>query len=396
MLLHTSVKGTDHQTRVRSGRRQRRTLLTGAAAAAVALILGACGSGGSSSAPSASTSSPASRPPSASSSSAMPTVAVAMVTLSTLDADIFVAQNLGYFTKAGVKVTLTNFGATGTTAVVAGKADVVTNGVSSALSPINSGKGAQMVYAQQNGFTGGGLYVAYNSPYKSVLDLSGKSIVALGAGTASYGGGEAWSSYIVAHGGKAVNVIPAASASVKDGLLLTGRAAAMVGSADDGVMPLVDQKKIRFLVGSQTALSQTVFGPIDGSAASTSVGIWGMTSWISAHQDALSRFLAGVREGDIWLQHHSVSAAAAEIAQFPQFKASGQTVEDVVQEWQQDQPFSGRTLGMVSSQAWAATLKLFGNFSLPFSLNSSKFSYASVVDMGPLTSAVQLDQKLFG
>lgn len=325
----------------------------------------------------------------------MPTVTVAEVALSTLDADIYVAQTLGFFAKAGVNVNVVDFGATATTAVVAGKADLVPSGLSSALSPIDEGKGAEAVYALQNGFSGSGVYVAYNSPYKSVLDLSGKNIVSIGAGTASYGTGKAWSNYIVAHGGKAANVIPAANSGAKNSLLLSGRAAATVGQADQ-VMSLVAQKKIRFLVDPKSALAQSVFGPINGPAASTTLGIWGMTSWISTHEDALTRFLAGVREGDLWLQQHSVSAAAAEIAKFPEYKSADQTVADIASAWEQDKPFQARTLGVISSQAWQQTLNQFKVFDLPFSVTGSKFSYSSVVDMAPLTAAAAMDKTLFG
>jgi ABC-type nitrate/sulfonate/bicarbonate transport system substrate-binding protein len=364
--------------------RRRRLIATMTSAAIGAAALAACSSGGGGSTTGSATAA----------GSSMPVVTLAEVAQSTLDADIYVASTLGYFTKAGVKVNVVNFGATGTTAVVAGKADLVTSGLSSALSPINSGKGALAVYALQNGFSTAGLYVSTSGTTHAIQDLSGKSIVSLGAGTASYGAGKTWSTYVVNHGGKPVNVIPAASSGAKTNLLLSGQVAATVGQADQ-VTDLVSENKIKFLVNPESALAQQVFGPISGPKASTSLGIWGMQSWIDANRQTVVKVLAAIREGDIWLQQHSVDQAATEMEKFPLFKSADLSQPQIALAWQQDKPFAAQTLGQISPQAWAATIQLFQSFDLPFNVTQPTFGYGKVVDMSFLTSAAELDQKLF-
>lgn len=306
----------------------------------------------------------------------VPTVTVGLTGQDAIFADVALAQQEGYFKQAKVNVQLLNQEASATTNGSAGRVDLVGSGTPSSLPPAVNGRPVSIVYEYISGDGDAGLVVAANSPYKSVMDLSGKRVITKGAGSGSYGAAQKWSAYIVAHGGKPLQIVPVASTGSMDAELLSGQVQAGAGSLTQYTGPL-SQHKAKLLVSPSSALAYSVF-------PKTMVGnvYWGLASVVQKNKTGITRALSAIRKADQYINSHSVAQVAKALEASAYLK--GLDAGDITAGVQADKPFYAKSLGMITSQAWTTTLSAYKDFGLTVNLKSPALGYGSMVDMSYL------------
>lgn len=360
-------------TRNLSQRRRNKGVAAVTAAAAASMIVAACG--GSSNGTSLSSQGSAAKK--------LPVFVLGQTLVSPTSADLWVALANGYFTKAGVDVQVKVQGATATTDAAAGRDDIVQSGVTGSFSPRLKGHPTQVIYEVSPGLSTTGVIVSAKSPYKTVMDLSGKSVTVLGVGTSTYGAAVSYSKYIVSHGGKALKIIPASEASQQTNSVVSGSAAASVGLLDI-FGPAIAANKVRVLEPAAGDLARSLF-PSD----IVNIGYWGLESNLAQKKTATTAFVAGLRMADQWLQTASdaqVAQALKKTSFFDNF-----TEQQIEQDLKYDRPFFTTNQGFISQQAWDASLKEFGTWGMNgVDVNSSELSYDSIVNMSYWNSATSL------
>jgi ABC-type nitrate/sulfonate/bicarbonate transport system substrate-binding protein len=355
-------------------RHRRRSIMStqsvtlGALAATVLLVTAACSSSGSSSGSDAS-------------SQQIPVVSVSLPSADPLSSDVILAQQLGYFTKLNVKLDLVTTGVTGMNQVSAGRRDLELSGTPSAFPPSAAGHATQVIYCWALGDVQGGIAVGSNSSIKNLMGLSGKSVGVVGAGGAAYGTAKYYSTYIVQHGGKPLNIITATNLTTVNAQVISGRLAASVGPLSY-FQPSVAAGKMRILLDPSSSSSQEIFGELVGNS------IWGLKSAIAKNSLGIERFLAGVRAAALYIAKHTPAQIAAIIKDSPIL--AGQTEASIVTSLQGLKPFLGSTDGTISEAQWNASLSQFKNWGLTVNVTDPQFSYQNFVDMSYLDAAKKL------
>jgi ABC-type nitrate/sulfonate/bicarbonate transport system substrate-binding protein len=316
---------------------------------------------------------------SAGSSGSIPTVTIGLTGQDAIFADVVLAQQQGYFKQAKVNVKLLDQEASATTNGAAGRVDLVGSGTPSAMPPATNGRQTSIVYEYISGNGDAGIVVAANSKAKTVMDLSGERIITKGVGSGSYGAAKKWSAYIVAHGGKALQIVPVESTGSMDAELGSSQVQAGTGSLTQYTGPL-SQGKLKILVSPSSALAYSVF-------PKTMVGnsYWGLKSNLQKNKTGVSRALSAISKADAYINSHSVSNVSKILEASAYLK--GLTPGDVVAGVQADKPFYANTLGSISPQAWATTLSVDKAFGLTVDLAAPTLQYKAIVDMSYLNSA---------
>jgi NitT/TauT family transport system substrate-binding protein len=308
----------------------------------------------------------------------IPTVTIGLTGQDAIFADVVLAQQEGYFTQAKVNVELLNQEASATTNGDAGRVDLVGSGTPSAMPPAVNGRAISIVYEYISGCGDAGLVVPANSTYKSVMDLSGKRVITKGAGSGSYGAAEAWSAYIVAHGGKPLQIVPVESTGSMDAELASGQVQAGAGSLTQYTGPL-SQGQLKILISPSSALAYSVF-------PKTMVGnaYWGLASVVQQNKTGIQRALSAIREADQYINAHSVSQVSQILEASSYLK--GLSASNISAGVQADKPFYAQTSGMITPSAWTTTLSVDKNFGLTVNLKSPALGYGAIVDMSYLNS----------
>ena len=214
-------------------------------------------------------------------------------------AGVFYAQDMGFFTKAGIQVdiqTAANGGAAA--AAVAGNA--VDIGYSDMVSIATAfGKGLPFVVV-----AGGGMHeataptnllmVSANSPIRSAKDLNGKIVAGSGLGTISGFGPRAW---IEANGGDLSTV-------------------KFVELPFPQMQPALDAGRVDVITIAEPFLSaarkteRIIGAPYDAIAKEFLVSAYFTTStWAKANPDVLKRFISAIHEASVWANaNHAKSA----------------------------------------------------------------------------------------
>ena len=172
---------------ITSGKRRNRVAWISAVLAGVALAAAGC-----SSASSSSTGSTAAAAGTGSASTSCPNGCELTVVTPNLDPSsaitIYLADDLGYFTKYGVNVNRINGVAAGSVPLLtSGKADLIDEGSTAAFPVAAQGKPISAIYNDIGGGALGGLAVASNSKYKNVNSLSGQRVGTVGTDGSQYG-----------------------------------------------------------------------------------------------------------------------------------------------------------------------------------------------------------------
>src|SRR3984957_17276334 len=170
---------------ITSGKRRNRVAWAGALVALAALAAG-CSSASSS------TGSTAAAGSTGSASTSCPNGCKLTVVTPNLDPSsaitIYLADDLGYFTKYGVNVSRINGVAAGSVPLLtSGKADLIDEGATAAFPVAAQGKQISAIYNDIGGGALGGLAVAANSKYTSVNSLSGQRVGTVGTDGTQYG-----------------------------------------------------------------------------------------------------------------------------------------------------------------------------------------------------------------
>jgi ABC-type nitrate/sulfonate/bicarbonate transport system substrate-binding protein len=296
-------------------------------------------------------------------------------------ADVYVAEQKGYFKQAGVNVDIhSGVGASGLNSIVAGQLDLLMFGTGQALIPAGKGIDMKIVYNQMGAGDSGAVAVAASSPYKKLTDLSGKSVGVLGVGGSSFGWGEYYSSYSAKHGGSAWNVTQSPSTTDQVNGVIAGHYAALVstGSLLEGQLA---SNQLRLLVDPSAAAGQK-YVPAQYAETVT----FGIGKTLQAKKTAVTRFVAGMRAADAWLQ----TADPSDIANVIKGDSAwdGQSIESMTLGAEYEKKFFAPSLGQINPALWSATLKQLGYWGLPeVNLSDKTYSYGQRVDMSYLKAA---------
>ena len=216
------------------------------------------------------------------------------------DAEVFYAQDLGYFTKAGlnVEITIMQNGAAIGSAIVAGSLQV---GSSSTLIIANTqAKGLPFAFIAPGGQYNDAspstvLVVPANSPVQSAKDLAGKTIALLTLRGIDQSAAEKW-----------IDENGASSAAVKFVEIAPPEmpAALARGTVDAAMLaePYLDAAKA----------SVRVLGKAYGAVAKTWLiaGWFSSTDWIAQNPDTVRKFADVMRQSADWANANPVKAAA--------------------------------------------------------------------------------------
>ncbi|HEY1628182.1 MAG TPA: ABC transporter substrate-binding protein [Streptosporangiaceae bacterium] len=305
--------------------------------------------------------------------------------MSAYAAAILIAQQNGYFKDAGVNVNVEVVGSVLTTTdVAAGRVDLAVTGATSSFPPALQGHATEIVdeLVPDSAFTS--ILVPYNSPIKSLMDLSGKKITVVGVGSATYGAVLAYSNYVTSHGGKPITPVPVTDATAQVSQVLSGQATAAIGLLDTYASYLGDNK-VRVLNLGVDQASQAALNPSDvvGSV------FWGLQTKIGSDSVGVSRFVAGIRRADTWLDHASASQIASVLAGSPVIPASERA--SISAQVPYDKPLYSASDGYISAADWKTSLSAYASWHLPnINVNDDRLSYANHVNMDFWNKATSL------
>ena len=219
-------------------------------------------------------------------------------------AQVYYAQDLGFFSRAGLDVQLVELknGAAIAAGVAGGAADVgVSNMVSLAIA---HERGLPFVVLAPGGLalasapTNGILAVGASSPIKTAKDLSGKTVAVDVLGGLPHLAGKAW---IDANGGdsKTVKYVEVPFAEMEAAVTAGRIDAASINSSVDPT------------VGKPGDPLRTLSIVYDAVAPKFSSSIWFTTNdWATQHPDAVKKLAAALRQAAQWANtHHHESAA---------------------------------------------------------------------------------------
>ncbi len=317
-------------------------------------------------------------------SAAIPTLTVGIPGPGPAYLDVDLAQALGYYQKARVNVNISDAGVVVVTQAAAGQLDLALSGTTALLAPNNEGHHTVDVYAWAIGNPVAAVAVASNSPYHTLMDLSGQKMLVQGVGTSSYGTAAYFSHYIVTHGGKPLDLVSVTSESAINNEVIAGVGAATVGPVSYYESE-IQAGKMRLLVDPTSASTRKIFGGVVGNS------IWGLASKVNQNKVAVERFLAAVRAADQYVHTHTAAQVATALAKSP-FEA-GYSISSNTAAVQSFEAFAAPTLGYISKSAWDLSLNEWKLYGLGLNLSSPLFSYSNAVDMAPLNAAAKLNIK---
>jgi ABC-type nitrate/sulfonate/bicarbonate transport system substrate-binding protein len=344
-------------------------------------------SGGSTTSAGSSASSAGSSASGGSGTASVGSLSVGVPGVSTISAVLYVAQEQGLYQQHHVTVNLVNAGATAGTQVAAGQLNVTQLGTTGAFAPTASGRQTSIIYWLAGNATAG-VAVRTGSPLKpaatalqTLMELSGKRVAVQGTATSSSGNAAAFSKYIVAHGGKPLQIVNLPTVDAISAQLLSGQVDAEVG-LPDYVAPAIAAGKARILVNaSDPSIIQL------GGGSVVAVSLWGLKSQLQSEQPAVTAFLAAIRQAQAWMASHSVSDIAAVLAKTSAFADFTTVAMEGTLKF--DVPFNAPQGGYVDSASWSRSLKSFANWGLTQNLSSPEFSYAQAVDMSYWNAATK-------
>jgi ABC-type nitrate/sulfonate/bicarbonate transport system substrate-binding protein len=366
------------------------------AATAVAIAIAACtaiagcasssssanGTGGSAAGPSPASTSLAGLKPLS--------LTVGLATPSAQNGDLFWAVGTGLFAKLGLNVTLdTSAGGNTASELATGQLVIGNSGVPQMFTPLASGRQMQLVFADTSGDGAAAITVSAKSPYKTIMDLSGKSVGTIGVNGASYGAASAYSQYIVAHGGKRLNLVVGASASADAASLVSGSIQAIVGSPSFAAGIAAGQFRQMLATNAPQAIAIT-------GGRETASGYIGLSSSLASNSEAITRFVAGLRIAREEVGNASSSQVAAEFQKSAPFAPSVISLPDLTQQINQVRGFWAQNDLQISQAQWSVSLAAFSKWGLmsdtnaPLNLKSATFSYANVVNMAYWNAATPL------
>lgn len=349
-----------------------RAITAAIAAGALSLSLTACG--GSSDAKEVSTGS----------------LTVTTSSASTIAAELYLANDLGYAKKYGVTLEIKNAGALGPTQVAAGQVDLAQFGASAPLSPAAQGRPMSIVYAIANSVTRG-IAVSTKSPIKPgtteeiLMQLSGKKLVTQGTVGAGIGNARMVSDWIVAKGGTAPTIVSVDGADGISSQLISGQADAAVMLPDYIGGGLAAGQLKMIVPNTDPVMTQITGGDYPA------ITLFGLTSNLQKKPKEVAGLMAALRDAHDYVNAHSVNEVAAILAKNPAF--AGNTVESIQGTLQYDPPFFSPANGYIDSTAWTKVQNAMKNWGTGIDLTQPTFDYSHMVDMSYWNSSTALRAK---
>ncbi len=371
---------------ITSGKRRNRVAWISAVLAGVALAAAGC-----SSASSSSTGSTAAAAGTGSASTSCPNGCELTVVTPNLDPSsaitIYLADDLGYFTKYGVNVNRINGVAAGSVPLLtSGKADLIDEGSTAAFPVAAQGKPISAIYNDIGGGALGGLAVASNSKYKNVNSLSGQRVGTVGTDGSQYGFANLFSGDVKKATGTGFTIVSFADNTTLINALESGQIAAASGSKAIFSSELASGKLS--MVADPAVTSQRV--ALLGSAYTADTTISGIKSNLEAKHEAVVRFLEALVEANVYLHSHTLAQVATVLQKDSLFRTlpAGSILADITAQ----QPFYTPDRGYISKSLWDASLGLFTRWDISTIgdvENSPTYSYSNFVDMSYLNEAAQ-------
>lgn len=302
-------------------------------------------------------------------------------------ADVWALQK-GIWKKLGLNVTMPFQGAIENTEIAAGRDVVGVYGTTGMFPGTEAGHAQSIIFSEGTGNSSLQCDVKTSSPDHSMLDLAGQSVGVIGVNGGTYGAVAAMSAYIVKQGKSAIKIViepntAALVAATESGAVAAGCANGSFGSAEKSGLA-------RNLIKANSPLARSITGPLAiGKAA------FGLNSQLSANKTAIVRLIAGTRIADAQIMQATDQQVAAVLAENPNFAPSVISTAALTEEVTQARPFFAQNGGYISPADWKASLKAYAYYGLnvggvAIDLNSSDFSYKSVVDMSYWNAATPL------
>jgi NitT/TauT family transport system substrate-binding protein len=289
-------------------------------------------------------------------------------------AQIFIADIEGLYERAGVSVTIDNNGTNFASVMLSGRAELTVSGPTASFPAATEGKETAVIHEVTYGLPGG-ILVAADSPYKTLMDLSGKKIATSARGGARYGVSKALSDYIVEQGGEPLDL--AIETSLTGGfaqVVVSGTVEATEATPDEAI-PVIASGRARWLVPPGSP-EMAKFVPPDMVGYS----IWTTKDNIAEKDAAVSAFSAGLRLAQQWIADHSdeeVAKALQTREGFGKLK-----FEDVVAGVKLSRNNYPEPEGFISQERWeTVSLPTWSTWGLELDVNDPAYSYDQRVDM---------------
>lgn len=311
-----------------------------------------------------------------------PTIKVAILSTSAISSAVYVAQAKGMFDKYGVKVEiLDNTGANTLNMVASGDVDL---GMMASTGPLlldQQGKSALLVAGWTGGGAGGMLIGAKS--VTSIDGLKGASIGTLNPGTSVFG----WATMYNEKYSLGANLVPYGTPDLIAAALQAGQIQGAVGAyANYGT--LVEQGKANILIDTRDATKRVeALGPDFSEGA-----VFGLKDKIVAKKDAVTKFLAGYYEANMYIRDTDPAKVAGELHALEQFKATPEEQLTSLLKNSISNMFVND--GMITKDTWGIMLDQFAKWGISnFDATNAQFTYDNVVDMSYLKDAVAMQKQ---
>lgn len=290
----------------------------------------------------------------------------------------YLAQSLGYFKKAGLSVSfMENAGANTTNYVVSGQADLGMLGVAGPLLAAKAGKDTVIIYTHAAGGSGGVL--VGSKSVTSISQVRGKRIGAIGIGSSTYGFANIYNQKFKLGG----DIVPYADLPTVAAALASDQIAAATG-AYDSYASVIAAGNAHLLVDTRTAKTRKAAGVPDYPEGA----IFGLRPDIVSKQASIVAFIWALNQAHNWLNHHSDSQVAAELAKNTVFTTIPLTLLTSEVGW--DRGYISPTGGRVPAATWKDALAFYGQWGVPgFDPSSPVFAYNQRINMGYLNAALR-------
>ncbi|QYB00226.1 ABC transporter substrate-binding protein (plasmid) [Rhodococcus sp. USK10] len=336
-------------------------------AAVSAVLLAACGSGASSEASSKLT--------------------VATSSANTFQAELYIAEQLGYTDKYGVDVEYVNSGALGATQVAAGKADLAQFGTAAAFGPAAQGRDVSIIYGLVNNISRG-IGVSTQSPIREgttedvLKQLSGAKLVTQGTVGAAYGNSVMVAQWVEDHGGERPTIVSVDTADGPTAQLISGQADAALGLPDYSAAAIAEGKLKMIVPNTDPVMAEITGG--DFPAAT----LFGLKSNLQSKSKAVTGYIAALRDAHQYVMTTPLSEVAAELAKHPAF--AGQSAELIESTLKYDPPFLAPDDGRITKDNWDKALDVMKYHNTGQDLTQDTFSYDQIIDMSYWNGATEL------
>lgn len=319
----------------------------------------------------------------------LPTITVSVYQDGGQYASLYLARYEGFFRRCGVNVQVQNLGTLAGTTFLAGRTDLSISGANAVLSFANAGKLTKVIYDFSHGIPDG-ITVKYDSPYKTLMDLSGATVAsfATGSGKSQV---QALSDMIVAQGGKPIKLSAVSTPTGSLSSLVAGGVVDATIDTPEPALPLINLKKVRWVPGlepnsvtMQKTLPHTTVG----------VALYGLADTLASKAASFTGVVCGLRLAQLWLSRHTIQLDANIMHAQPEF--SQIATADLTGAMALDK-FTWNPTGFITAPTWdGKSIPVWATWGLGLDFSSPlkpMFSHSNRVDMSYWNGATRLVNK---